>query len=150
MLEKLAAPERKIITPDDPDIRYLANQDPALFMQRFTPPVLIDEIQYATNLLPYIKIAVVKSKKSGEYWLTGSQAFQMMKNVSESLAGSVDIVHLLGLSTSEINAMPSEPFTTSPQWLMNRASTMPKMGLPEVLGRIFKGSMPRLHEKNGN
>jgi predicted AAA+ superfamily ATPase len=147
MLEKLTAPDRKIITLDDPDIRYLANQDPALFMQRFTPPVLIDEIQYATNLLPYIKMAVDRSKKNGDYWLTGSQAFQMMKNVSESLAGRVGIVHLLGLSTSEINAMPSEPFTTSPQWLMHRASIMPRMGLTEVFGRIFKGSMPRLYEK---
>jgi len=147
MLEKLAGPERKIVTLDDPDVRYLANEDPALFMQRFTPPVLIDEIQYATKLLPYIKMAADKSKRNGEYWLTGSQAFHMMKNVSESLAGRVGIVTLLGLSTSEINGMPSEPFTTSSERLMKRASQMPKMGVNEVFQRIFKGSMPRLYEK---
>ena len=52
LLERLADPDRKIVTLDDPDVRYLAKTDPALFMQRFTPPVLIDEIQYATELLP--------------------------------------------------------------------------------------------------
>jgi len=45
LLSHLAEPERKIVTLDDPDIRYLAKTDPALFMQRYTPPVLIDEIQ---------------------------------------------------------------------------------------------------------
>ncbi len=48
--------ERKYVTLDDPDARYLAKHDPALFLQRYTPPVLIDEIQYATELLPYIKM----------------------------------------------------------------------------------------------
>lgn len=56
LLQKLAEENRKYVTLDAPDIRYLAKQDPALFLQRYTPPVLIDEIQYATELLPYIKI----------------------------------------------------------------------------------------------
>ena len=60
LLQKLAETQRelgvdrKYVTLDDPDVRYLAKNDPALFMQRYTPPVLIDEIQYATELLPYI------------------------------------------------------------------------------------------------
>lgn len=64
LLERLAGPERRIVTLDDPDVRYLAKSDPALFMQRFTPPVLIDEIQYAPELLPYVKMAVDRSNKS--------------------------------------------------------------------------------------
>lgn len=88
---------------DDPDVRYLAKPDPALFIQRYTPPVIIDEIQYATEILPYIKMSVDKSKRKGDYWLTGSQMFHMMKNISESLAGRVGIVYLLGLSNNEIN-----------------------------------------------
>ena len=55
--------ERKYVTLDDPDARYLAKTDPALFLQRYSPPVLIDEIQYATELLPYIKMSVDHSKK---------------------------------------------------------------------------------------
>jgi uncharacterized protein len=147
MLQKLARPERKVITLDDPDVRYLANEDPALFMQRFTPPVLIDEIQYGTKLLPYIKMAVDRSKVNGEYWLTGSQAFHMMQNVSESLAGRVGMMTLLGLSTSEINGVRSEPFHTNPDWLIKRAEHMPKMGLNDVYRRIFTGSMPQLYKQ---
>ena len=107
LLQKLANKDRKYVTLDDPEVRYLAKTDPALFMQRYTPPVLIDEIQYATELLPYIKISVDKSKRYGDFWLTGSQVFRLMKDVSETLAGRVGIVNLLGLSTSEINGVQS-------------------------------------------
>lgn len=88
----------------------MAKRDPALFLQRYSPPVLIDEIQYATELLPYIKMSVDKSKNKGDFWITGSQVFRLMKNVSESLAGRVGIVNLLGLSDAEIYQEPSEPF----------------------------------------
>lgn len=145
MLEALAESNRKMVTLDDPDIRFLAKRDPALFMQRYTPPVLIDEIQYAPELLPYIKMAVDKSRKNGEYWLTGSQAFHLMKNVSESLAGRVGVVNLLGLSNSEIAGIPSEVFTNDPEKLMKRIGTVKKQGVNEIFGRIFKGAMPRLY-----
>lgn len=145
MLEHLAEPERKVVTLDDPDIRYLAKSDPGLFMQRFTPPVLIDEIQYATELLPYIKIAVDRSRRSGDYWITGSQSFVMMKNVSESLAGRVGIVNLLGLSASEIKGMRSEAFTIDPERLLRRVNEAKRQNLTEIYARIFKGSMPKLY-----
>ena len=146
MLERLAEPNRKIVTLDDPDIRYLAKSDPALFLQRYTPPVLIDEIQYAAaELFPYIKMAVDKSKRNGDFWITGSQAFVMMQNVSESLAGRVGIINLLGLSTSEINAVPSEVFTTDSERLMKRIEKAKKYDLNGLYSRIFKGSMPKLY-----
>jgi len=145
MLERLAEPDRKVVTLDDPDIRYLAKSDPALFMQRYTPPVLIDEIQYAVELLPHIKMAVDKSKQNGDFWLTGSQAFHLMKNVSETLAGRVGIINLLGLSTSEICGVPSKVFTADAESLMKRAKEVPKVGLNDIYSRIFKGSMPRLY-----
>lgn len=146
MLERLAEPNRKIVTLDDPDIRYLAKSDPALFLQRYTPPVLIDEIQYAAaELFPYIKMAVDKSKRNGDFWITGSQAFVMMQNVSESLAGRVGIINLLGLSTSEINAVSSEVFTTASERLMKRIEEAKKFDLNGLYSRIFKGSMPKLY-----
>jgi predicted AAA+ superfamily ATPase len=145
MLEALAEPGRKLVTLDDPDVRFLAKTDPALFMQRYTPPVLIDEIQYATGLLPYIKMAVDKAKRNGDYWLTGSQPFIMMKNVSETLAGRVGIINLLGLSTSEITGIPSEVFTTDANRLMNRLGKAKNLSLSELYTRIFKGSMPKLY-----
>ena len=137
--------ERKYVTLDDPDARYLAKHDPALFLQRYTPPVLIDEIQYATELLPYIKMSVDRSRQKGDFWLTGSQVFRLMKNVSESLAGRVGIVNLLGLSDSEIYQMPNEPFTTDTNRLLERLSVAKPRGLNEIYRRIFKGSMPELY-----
>lgn len=137
--------ERKYVTLDDPDIRYLAKHDPALFLQRYTPPVLIDEIQYATELLPYIKMSVDRSKRKGDFWITGSQVFRLMKNVSESLAGRVGIINLLGLSDAEIYQEPSETFRTDTAYLMNRLSVRTQKGLNEIYSRIFKGSMPELY-----
>ena len=151
LLQKLAEAQRsegvarKYVTLDDPDVRYLAKHDPALFLQRYSPPVLIDEIQYATELLPYIKMSVDRSRKKGDFWITGSQVFRLMNNVSESLAGRVGIVNLLGLSDAEIYQEPSEPFQTDPAYLMNRLSVRTPRGLNEIYNRIFKGSMPELY-----
>ena len=145
LLKRLADESRSYVTLDDPDIRGMAKTEPALFMQRFPPPVLIDEIQYAPQILPYIKMSVDSSGNRGDFWLTGSQAFHMMKNVTESLAGRVGIVNLLGLSKSEIDALPSEPFTTSPERLMSRLKQARKMGLNDIYERIFRGAFPVLH-----
>ena len=136
---------RKYVTLDDPDVRYLAKHDPALFLQRYSPPVLIDEIQYAPELLPYIKMSVDRSRKKGDFWITGSQAFHLMKNVSESLAGRVGIINLLGLSDAEIYQEPSEPFQTDAGYLMKHLSVKRKRDLNEIYRRIFKGSMPELY-----
>ena len=147
LLKHLAEESRSYVSFDDPDLRSMAKTDPALFMQRYTPPVLIDEIQYAPQILPYIKMNVDNSGKKGDYWLTGSQAFHMMKNVSESLAGRVGIVNLPGLSGSEIDGLSSEPFTTSPQRLLSRLKTARKIGLREIYERIFRGTFPALYDK---
>ena len=137
--------ERKYVTLDDPDVRYLAKHDPALFLQRYSAPVLIDEIQYATELLPYIKMSVDRSKRKGDFWLTGSRVFHLMKNVSESLAGRVGIINLLGLSNAEIYQEPSEPFQTDADRLMKRLSVRSKKDVNEIYRRIFRGSMPELY-----
>lgn len=143
--QKESGTERKYVTLDDPDIRYLAKHDPALFLQRYEPPVLIDEIQYATELFPYIKMSVDRSKRKGDFWITGSQVFRLMENVSESLAGRVGIVNLLGLSDAEIYQVPNEPFSTDAGRLMKRLFVTKPRGLNEIYQRIFRGSMPELY-----
>jgi predicted AAA+ superfamily ATPase len=92
---------RRYVTLDNPTLLALAGDEPALFLQRFTPPVLIDEIQYAPGLLPLIKEMVDGTGDKGMVWLTGSQPFHLMKNVVESLAGRVAVMQLQGLSASE-------------------------------------------------
>ena len=145
LLKQLAEENRKYVTLDDPDVRYLAKRDPALFMQRYTPPVLIDEIQYATELLPYIKMNVDASGHKGDFWITGSQVFRLMQNVSESLAGRVGIINLLGLSDAEIYGYKSEPFITDSERLMKRLEITKARGLNDIYARIFRGSMPELY-----
>ena len=147
--KRLGGKERSYVTLDDPDARFLAKTDPALFLQRYTPPVTIDEIQYAPELLPYIKMHVDRSNQNGDFWLTGSQMFHTMRNVSESLAGRVGIMYLLWLSNSEINGVSSEPFTTASDRLIARIKAVPPMELQEIYGRIFRGSMPALFADPG-
>lgn len=149
LLKKLADEKRKYVTLDDPDIRFLAKRDPALFMQRYAPPVLIDEIQYATELLPYIKMYVDTHKVKGDFWITGSQAFKLMKDASESLAGRVGIISLLGLSDAEIYNYESVPFVTEREKLYKRYPIVKKRNLNMIYERIFKGSMPEMYATEG-
>ena len=95
-----AAP-RGYVTLDDMDARTLARHDPALFLQTWPPPLIIDEIQYAPGLFSAIKIIVDRDKRNGLFWLTGSQKFELMRGITESLAGRVAIIDMLGLSQAE-------------------------------------------------
>src|SRR5271170_5216075 len=63
LFQELQKNQRAYVTLDDSNERALAQDDPALFLQRYSPPILIDEIQYAPQLFPYIKIAVDKERK---------------------------------------------------------------------------------------
>ena len=146
LLERMAEPERKKVSLDNPTIRALAQTDPELFLQRYSPPVLIDEVQYAPQLFPYIKIIVDQRKRTGDFWLTGSQMFRMMKNVTKSLAGRAGIVPMLGLSSAEIDGRHPEPFTVDIPKLTERLANSKSKTVTEVFERIFKGSMPRLYE----
>ena len=99
MLRKLSSPNRRFVSLDDLELRRLAQSEPGLFMRQFPPPVLIDEFQYAPDILIYIKIAVDElttrgknRQAAGLYWLTGSQHFGLMKGVRESLAGRVALL----------------------------------------------------------
>ena len=97
IFESAKSEQRTYITLDDPMLRTLAQNDPQLFLSTYKAPILIDEVQYAPQLFPYIKMIVDKEKKPGAFWLTGSQVFTLMKNVTESLAGRVGILELQGL-----------------------------------------------------
>lgn len=149
MLKKLNDGKRKYVTLDDPLLRNLAITDPGLFLQRFEPPVLIDEIQYAPELLPYIKMYVDKNKRNGDFWLTGSQMFHLMKNAGESLAGRVGILNLFTLSNAEVQNQVTDVFTTKPADILIRLKTAKSQKLNEIFARIFRGGMPALYADDG-
>ena len=118
-------PDHHFVSLDLPSEAELAEKEPEAFLKRHPSPVLIDEVQYAPALFRHLKTAVDADRgKAGRFLLTGSQKFTLMKGVSDSLAGRVDIVELETLSLSEIR----------------------DAGLPsELLEVIVRGGFPELH-----
>ncbi len=147
LLEHCARAGRSVVSLDHPAVRAKAKADPELFFQAHPPPLLIDEIQYAPELFPFIKMLADRTKMPGMFWMTGSQQFSMMKDVSESLAGRVAILDLLGLSQSEIageadaGTFLDSLLDDSPR---RHGRTVELRGLYRA---IFRGSFPALHEK---
>src|SRR3990167_3920929 len=80
---------------------YNVKNDPDLFLNNFSAPLILDEIQFVTELLPALKRHVDQSSQPGQYYLTGSQNLSMMKQVSESLAGRVSILQLGSMTPAE-------------------------------------------------
>ena len=102
MLKRLAREqERTVVTMDDDFVRELAQNDPVLFFQTYKPPILIDEIQKAPQLLERIKIMCDESDERGRFWLTGSQRGKLMERSRETLAGRLGILKLYSLSQRE-------------------------------------------------
>ena len=147
MLRSLAEEEkigRKYVTLDDLAERDIARNDPALFLQLHKPPVLIDEVQYAPELFTYIKIHIDEHHKPGDFWLTGSQIFRLMRGVQESLAGRVALLHMSPLSQREIIGAPCVPFTPDLDRLLVEQDQIRPIMTPELFARLWKGSMPGL------
>lgn len=132
---------RRHVTLDDYNARDLAVNDPALFLQQYQAPVIIDEIQYAPGLLSAIKVDVDRHKQPGRYWLTASQKFTLMKGVTESLAGRVALLDLLGLSQAELTGRAQ----TSPPFVPSTAAATTKT-VDNIYDRIWLGSFPRLNQ----
>ncbi len=134
------------VTLDDPLVLSLARTDPALFMQRFPPPVLIDEIQCAPELLPHIKMAADRTGHPGAFWLTGLQQFHLMKGVSESLTGRVAVLRLLGLSRPELlgQGLEAPPFLPIPEEIGRRSSERSRLTLKAPCHLIWRGALPAI------
>lgn len=144
LLQRLSRDGRTYVTLDDPLLLRLAKEEPALFLQRFPAPVLIDELQYAPELLPLIKMEVDRTRTPGAFWLTGSQQFHVMRGVSETLAGRVGVVTLLGLSNRERvgRGTSDAPFLPTAEGIEQRVSTAGSFLLPEFYRLIWRGSYP--------
>ena len=141
MLRHLAeAQDRTIVTMDDDFNRELARTDPILFFQTYKPPILIDEIQKAPELLEQIKIMCDESDERGRFWLTGSQRKHLTERSRESLAGRLGILKLYGLSQREkAGVLHPAPLDFSAGSLLDRAGRMPKNDIEAVFEHIWRG-----------
>lgn len=134
------------VTLDDPILLQSAIEEAGSFFKTTPPPVIVDEIQYAPNLFSYIKMIADESGKKGQFYLTGSQQFKMMKNVSESLAGRIGIINLLGLSLREIkNDSFNEAFIPTEEYIDKRKISAGELDYKEIWKVIHKGSMPAMY-----
>ncbi len=144
MLKHLASEQnRTYISMDNTMARALAKSDPVLFFQTYQPPIIIDEIQKAPELFEQIKLMCDESEERGLFWLTGSQQFQMMKNIRETLAGRIGILELFSLSKSEVEGriFPNEMDFSLP-CLLERQSLTKKTNIVDVFEHIWRGGMP--------
>lgn len=147
MLCSLAEKEnigREYVSLDDLNVRDMAKNDPALFLQIHKPPVLIDEVQYAPELFTYIKIHIDKYHNPGDFWMTGSQIFRLMNGVQESLAGRIALLHMSPMSRREIIGAKCVPFSTNFDKLLAESKNIAPVATPEMFEQIWKGSMPGL------
>jgi predicted AAA+ superfamily ATPase len=136
---------RRYVSLDDLTVRQFARSDPKGFIETYAPPVFIDEVQYAPELFTYIKIQVDERRQAGDYWLSGSQIYRLMRGVSESLAGRVGLLDMLPLSQNEIyNHFEDYAFSFDFDALKEKSDKAAKCPPQEMFERIYNGSMPEL------
>lgn len=136
-------------TFDDPMILKEAMEETALFLKNNEPPLLIDEVQYAPEILRYIKMNVDKEHKKGMFVLTGSQAFELMKGVSETLAGRMAIIELQGLSMREkFDISFTDAFIPTEEYILKRSKSIKQY--EKIWYQIHRGSMPGLADDTIN
>ena len=146
MLQHLAREQnRTYVTLDNLLARDLAKKDPVLFFQTYKPPLIIDEVQYAPELFQQIKILCDESNGAGLFWLTGSQQFEMMKNVRETLAGRIGILDLYSLSKNETDGISYEnELDFSLTCFQARQAQTAKNDIVNVFEHIWRGGMPQV------
>ena len=136
--------ERTYVSLDDDQARSLARLDPRLFFQQYKLPIIIDEVQNAPELFPEIKRIVDECEMYGRIWLTGSQHYNMMKNVRESLAGRIGIIKMYSFSKQEVDGVQfSTPLDFSFQTLVSRQKETKITDLHDIFNYIWTGGMPR-------
>ncbi len=149
MLYHIKEENRRYVTLDDGNARRLAEKDPQLFFETYGSPLLIDEFQRVPSILLEMKRivdqkALEEEDVNGMYWLTGSQKFRMMKDVSESLAGRIAVFDLSGVSAAELDGREAKLFHPSLDCLRKRMEGFQKKNVHEIYERIFVGGMPKL------
>ena len=134
-------------TLDDPILRASAEEQSGTFFKDNPPPVFVDEIQKAPMLFEQIKLILDRERKKGQFFMCGSQQFKMMKGVSESLAGRIGLVNLLGFSQRETHGIELDiPFLPTDEFFNERKKQLADIPYQAVWNVIHRGAMPELHD----
>lgn len=139
LLQHVLGSTHRFVSLDEPDIRALAVADPRLFMSQFAPPVILDEIQYAPEILHYVKRDIDAHRHAkGRYVLSGSQNFSLLQSLTETLAGRVAVLTLLSMSQQEKGRRPAGvPFWES------TPDQLPAVAPGEISGEAFMTDLMR-------
>ena len=143
LFKELFQSEYKYFSLDDPILKEQIVNDPRLFLKNNPEKLIIDEVQYAPSIFPYLKMKVDENREDGMYLMTGSQAFVLMKNVSETLAGRVGILELQGISLREqFDIEFNRPFIPNDEYIAEREKKITEY--TNLWQRIHRGYMPEL------
>jgi uncharacterized protein len=142
LLKHLFSNRYLYVSLESPDIRAAATEDPRGFLQIYPPPLILDEVQYAPDLLPYVKERIdAQRDRYGQYLLTGSQNLLLMEKVTESLAGRAAMLRLLPLSQREAQGRPDAPL---PWERRARSDSRGKASLRQIWTAFLRGGYPEL------
>ncbi len=150
-LKNLASPDRKYADLAEPAMRSMANEEPVLFLQRYEPPVLIDNIQYAPELVPVIKDYVLKHGKPGDFWLIApKEDAETVTAVMQELGDKFACLELCGLSSAELDGRESTPFIPDMQLLASQMQNPVPHSVVEIYERIWRGSKPAMYNEGAD
>lgn len=150
-LKQLDSPNRKYADLAEPAMRSMANDEPVLFLQRYMPPVLIDNIQYAPELVPVIKDYALKHGKPGDFWLIApKEDAETITAIMQELDDKFACLELCGLSSAELDGRESAPFIPDMQLLASRMQNSVPHSVVEIYERIWCGSKPAMYKEGAD
>lgn len=151
ILKSHSSPDRKYADLAEPAMRSMANEEPVLFLQRYAPPVLIDNIQYAPKLVPVIKDYALKHGKPGDFWLIApKEDVETITAIMQELGDKFACLELCGLSSAEVDGRKSTPFITDMQLLASRMQNPVPHSVVEIYERIWRGSKPAMYNEGAD
>lgn len=151
LLKSLASPDRKYADLAEPALRSMANEEPVLFLQRYAPPVLIDNIQYAPELVTLIKDYALKHGKPGDFWLIApKEDAETITAIMQELGDKFACLELCGLSSAELDGRESTPFIPDMQLLAGRMQNLVLHSVVEIYERIWRGSKPAMYNEGAD
>lgn len=151
LFKQIASPDRKYADLAEPALRSMANEEPVLFLQRYAPPVLIDNIQYAPELVPVIKDYALKHGKPGDFWLIApKEDAETITAIMQELGDKFACFELCGLSSAELDGRESTPFIPDMQLLAGRMQNPVPHSVVEIYERIWRGDKPAMYNEGAD